>query len=57
MGTCLKFHFPNLYDFYVVAVLICYSHSVIYCRVHNVFRTLWWVFFLAKFVAGSLELA
>ena len=56
MGTCLKFHFPNLYDFYVVAVLICYSHSVIYCRVHNVFRTLWRMFFLAKFVAGSLEL-
>ena len=55
MATCLKFHFPNLYDL-VVAVLIYYSHSVIYCRVHNVFRTLWRVFFLAKFVAGSLEL-
>ena len=54
MATCLKFHFPNLYDL-VVAVLIYYSHSVIYCRVHNVFRTLWRVFFLAKFVAGSLE--
>ena len=38
----ILFYFFNYFD--------CY-----YGRAHNVFGTLWWMSFLAKFVAGGLE--
>ena len=55
MRACFKFYIPNLYNFYVIAVLICYLYIIIYRRAHNVFGTLAF-FFLAKFIAGGLEL-
>ena len=56
MGTCFKFYFPNLYDLYLTAVLICYLYFIIYRSAHNVFGTLLRVSFLAKLNAGGLEL-
>ena len=55
MDRNLKFHFPNLYEFYLIAVFICYPYFTMYFRVHYVFGTLWLVSFLIKFVVGVLE--
>ena len=56
IGKCFKLYFVNLYKLYSIAVFICYLHFVTYSTVHNVFRTLWQVSFLVKFVACGLEL-
>ena len=55
IGKCFKLYFVNLYKLYSIAVFI-YLHFVTYSTVHNVFRTLWQVSFLVKFVACGLEL-
>ena len=47
-GACSKF--------YLIVALSCYPYFILYRRAHNVFRTLWRESFLAKFVAGGLEL-
>ena len=44
------------FKFCLIAVLICYLYFIIYFRAHNVFWRLWRVSFLARFVAGCLEL-
>ena len=44
------------FKFCLIAVLICYLYFIIYFRRHNVFGRLWRVSFLARFVAGCLEL-
>ena len=56
IGKCFKLYFVNLYKLYSIAAFICYLHFVTYSTVHNVFRTLWQVSFLVKFVACGLEL-
>ena len=56
METCFKFYFFNLYDFCLIAVLICYLYFVMYCRARNVFGTQWRIYFWAKFVVCCLEL-
>ena len=40
----------------LIAVLICYLYFIINRREHNVFETLWRVYFMAKFVVADLEL-
>ena len=47
-GTCFKF--------YLIAVLICYLYFIINHGAHNILGTLWWMSFLARFVAGGLEI-
>ena len=48
MGTCFKFYFPNLYDFYLIAVLICYLYFIVYHKAYNVFGR------LAGFFSGQV---
>ena len=52
----LLFFIRTCFKFYLIIVLICYLYFIIYRRAHDVFGTLWPASFLAKFVAGGLEL-
>ena len=52
----LIFFKGTYFEFYLIVVLLCYLYFITYCKMHNVFGTLWWVSFLGWNFAGDLEL-